>query len=151
YFLRWVDDYTFARRDFVEDAHGGIRVVHPLNSHLAMTAPLWRHPAEQIVGWFAEALSGGRRSLALDGLPTSHSRSRARFWKPGRGVARPIPPTCAHCGRVLPKRQRRFCSVSCQRESYGPDKTKAALSAIAAKRAAGGSRPRSYRRMAKPD
>jgi CRISPR-associated protein Cas1 len=151
YFLRWIDDYTFARRDFIEDAAGGIRVVHPLNSHLAMTAPLWRHPAEQIVTWFAAALSGERIRLRLDGLPTSHSKSRARFWRPGRGVARPIPPTCAHCGRVLPKRQRRFCSVACQREFHGPESIKVAQAAITAKRAAGQIKFRPYRRMVKPD
>src|SRR5215472_839604 len=44
---------AFANRDFHELPDGEVRLSHPLNSHLAHTAALWRRACEPVAGWLA--------------------------------------------------------------------------------------------------
>jgi CRISPR-associated endonuclease Cas1 len=121
WFFDWLWTATFSKRDFREDIHGFIRCTHPLTSHLAMTAALWRSMAESVVQWFYKRLSGEQARLRLDSdmLATKGGR-RAVRWRLGNSVQRPIPDTCAQCGKVLPERRRKFCSAQCGREYAGP-------------------------------
>jgi CRISPR-associated protein Cas1 len=67
WFFHWLQYTTFSKRDFFETIEGFIRVTHPLNSHLAMTAVLWRGLADQLVRWFLARLTGDMKAqLQLD-------------------------------------------------------------------------------------
>jgi hypothetical protein len=91
--------------------------VHPLSSHLAKTAALWRGLADQLAQWFYKSLSTGRVSglkLAFIDLATEATRRAARRTL-GNALQKPIPPTCAECGKALPKQRREFCSRECRR------------------------------------
>ncbi len=46
---------VFANRDFAELPDGEIRLTHPLSSHLAMTAALWRKACEPVAAWLAQS------------------------------------------------------------------------------------------------
>ena len=46
---------VFANRDFAELSDGEVRLSHPLNSHLAHTAVLWRKACEPVSAWLAQA------------------------------------------------------------------------------------------------
>jgi hypothetical protein len=56
----WLLDYlassAFANRDFTELADGEVRLTHPLNSHLAHTAGLWRKACEPVADWLARSV-----------------------------------------------------------------------------------------------
>jgi CRISPR/Cas system-associated endonuclease Cas1 len=60
---------VFANRDFHELPDGEVRLSHPLNSHLAHTAALWRKACEPVAGWLARsfdrASDGGQVRAAL--------------------------------------------------------------------------------------
>jgi CRISPR-associated endonuclease Cas1 len=66
----WVDYWllaylgcsVFANCDFAELSDGEVRLTHPLNSHLAHTAALWRKACESIASWLAESF---RRASGL--------------------------------------------------------------------------------------
>jgi CRISPR/Cas system-associated endonuclease Cas1 len=45
---------VFANRDFTELADGEIRLTHPLNSHLAHSAAVWRRVCEPVAKWLAQ-------------------------------------------------------------------------------------------------
>jgi hypothetical protein len=66
--LHWLQSATFSKRDFREDIYGFIRATHPLNSHLAMTAALWRGIAEQLAQRIYKRLSGETAHLGLSAL-----------------------------------------------------------------------------------
>jgi CRISPR-associated protein Cas1 len=57
WFLTWLREATFGRRDFFEDGRGAVRLMHPLPSHLAMTSALWREPAADVVAWYARRIA----------------------------------------------------------------------------------------------
>jgi CRISPR-associated endonuclease Cas1 len=141
--LHWLGSATFSKRDFREDIYGFIRVTHPLNSHLAMTAALWRGIAEQLAQWIYQRLSGANVHLRLTGvdLLAGDATSRAARWRVGNALQRPIPRTCAECGKALPTRRRKFCSDDCVRAWHGGHPNAAGLTAIArawaARRASG--------------
>jgi CRISPR-associated protein Cas1 len=136
--LHWLQSATFNKRDFREDVFGFIRVTHPLNSHLAMTSALWRGMAEQLAQWIYKRLSGENVKLRLAGGSSMEIEAtrRAARWKLGNRLQRPIPTTCAECGKVLPRKRRKFCSAECERSYYGTRPTEAGLAAIARARAA---------------
>src|SRR6266446_3811174 len=136
--LHWLQSVTFSKRDFREDIYGFIRVTHPLNSHLAMTAALWRGIAEQLARWIYKRLSGENAALRLTGvdLLAGDAKSHALRWRPGNGLQRPIPSTCAECGKALPKPRRRFCSGDCVISYHGGDPLLAGPAASARARAA---------------
>jgi CRISP-associated protein Cas1 len=131
--LHWLQSATFSKRDFREDIYGFIRVTHPLNSHLAMTAALWRGIAEQLAQWIYQRLSGANVHLRLTGvdLLAGDATSRAARWRVGNALQRPIPRTCAECGKALPTRRRKFCSDDCVRAWHGGHPNAAGLAAIA--------------------
>jgi CRISPR-associated endonuclease Cas1 len=146
--LRWLGEVTFSKRDFHEDIQGFIRVMHPLNAHLAMTAALWRGIANTLARWIYARLSGENATLRLPAaqLYTRDAARRALRWSVGRSLQRPIPATCMECGRALPKRRRKFCSDNCARDWHGGKPFAAGLAAIAtarSARAAAGERPAS--------
>jgi hypothetical protein len=118
---------------FHEDIYGFIRVTHPLNSHLAMTAALWRGIAEQLAEWIYRRLSGENVRLRLTGVDwlATEAKRRAVRWRLGNSMQRPIPATCAECGKALPKGRRRFCSDNCMRAWHGGVLTTAGMMAIA--------------------
>jgi CRISPR-associated protein Cas1 len=117
--LAWLAEAVFAKRDFIEGLSGDVRLMRPLPSHLAMTSTLWREPAAAIVAWFVRRLDGRGSRLRL--RPSAEAR-RGRYaarWRPGRAIARVIPPLCANCGRALTGRRRKFCGNECLGEYYG--------------------------------
>jgi hypothetical protein len=145
WFLRWLAEITFSKRDFNEDIHGHIRVMYPLNAHLAMTAALWRTIADSLAQWVYARLSGEKTTLKLPDahLYARHAARRALRWNIGRAVQRPIPLTCAECGKALPSRRRKFCSAACATDWHSGKPYTAGLTAIAkarAERAAAGER-----------
>jgi CRISPR-associated endonuclease Cas1 len=141
----WLETMTFSKRDFREDSSGEIRLTHPLNSHLAMTAPLWRRSAEQLAEWFCKQLTDHRPREKASTLPkftdtrTGAGRPAER-WQPGNWLQRPIPRTCKECGKALPGRDRTFCSDTCAHSYHGGPPAHVGLAAIAQARAAGGKR-----------
>jgi hypothetical protein len=137
YILQWLREITFSKRDFHEDIQGFIRVMYPLNAHLAITAALWRGIADSLAQWIYQRLSGEKTALTV---PDAHlfardAARRALRWSVGRALQRPIPSTCLECGRVLAKRRRKFCSDQCARDWHGGKPFGAGLAAIAKARA----------------
>jgi CRISPR-associated endonuclease Cas1 len=51
----YIQATAFANRDFHELPDGEVRLSHPLNSHLAHTAALWRKACEPIAEWLARS------------------------------------------------------------------------------------------------
>src|SRR5438270_5764744 len=49
--VAYLTSSVFANRDFVELPDGEVRLTHPLNSHLAHSAMLWRKACEPVAGW----------------------------------------------------------------------------------------------------
>jgi CRISP-associated protein Cas1 len=140
WFFQWLQYTTFSKRDFFETIEGFIRVTHPLNSHLAMTAVLWRGLADQLVRWFLARLTGDMKAqLRLDPVfdGEKEAKRRAVRWTLGNTIERPIPTTCQECGKALPHRRRKFCSPECTRSYHGGAPVEAGLAAIRAARAAG--------------
>jgi CRISPR-associated protein Cas1 len=116
--LAWLREAVFTKRDFIEGMRGEVRLMRPLPSHLALTAALWREPAAAVVGWFVQRLAGKRSRLRLTpSVEAGRGRYAAR-WRPGRAIARTIPPLCANCGRALSGRKRKFCGADCIAEYY---------------------------------
>jgi hypothetical protein len=52
--LAYLATSVFANRDFTELADGEVRLTHPLNSHLAYTAAIWRTVCEPVATWLAQ-------------------------------------------------------------------------------------------------
>jgi hypothetical protein len=106
----WLFSYlansVFANRDFTELRDGEVRLTHPLNSHLAHTAALWRQVSEPVAGWLKESFIRAAEttladtrlwpSLGTQSPPHPDGRSRA---KP---AARPIPAPIAPLAPLLP-------------------------------------------------
>jgi len=75
--LAYLASSVFANRDFTELSDGEVRITHPLNSHLAHTAVLWRKACEPVAEWLAQALgrsSGTGAVLTADDRMISVSR-----------------------------------------------------------------------------
>ena len=53
--LTYLTSTVFANRDFNELSDGEARLSHPLSSHLAYTAGLWRKACEPVAGWLAQS------------------------------------------------------------------------------------------------
>jgi hypothetical protein len=51
----YLEASVFANRDFTELSDGEVRLSHPLNSHLAHTAALWRKACEPVAQWLARS------------------------------------------------------------------------------------------------
>src|SRR5215469_18931777 len=71
---------SFANRDFHELPDGEVRLSHPLNSHLAHTAALWRKASEPIAEWLAQSFERAsgiapvRAVLAPSVVPLSRAK-----------------------------------------------------------------------------
>jgi CRISPR-associated endonuclease Cas1 len=146
WFFHWVKSTTFSKRDFIEGANGAVRITRPLSSHLAMTAGLWRGLAEQLAQWFYQCLSTERAptlKLAFVDIET-YAKRRAARWSLSNALQRPVPTTCAECGKALPEKRRKFCSNECMRFYYGGALAEPSLAALtrarAARAASGGKR-----------
>jgi hypothetical protein len=122
-----------------------VRLSHPLNSHLAHTAALWRKASEPIVEWLARSferasgLAPVRAVLAPSVAPLSRAKSEAeplmtgitpwlmpqlsafiptaRGHRPTAVKDNPVPRACWDCGRALTADRRAFCGEECA-ESY---------------------------------
>jgi CRISPR-associated protein Cas1 len=105
----WLSTARFSKRDFHEEADGTVRLTRPPTSHLAMTAAIWRSPAQAVAGWLARALAG---SLVERRMPAPFPALPApkRTWQ---GLDPPVAKTCHECGKALAPRQRKFCSEAC--------------------------------------
>ena len=74
---------VFANRDFIELPDGEVRLSHPLNSHLAHTAALWRKACEPIAEWLARSfdrvssVAPARAALAPSVGPLSRAKPEA--------------------------------------------------------------------------
>jgi CRISPR-associated endonuclease Cas1 len=139
--LAFLASAAFANRDFNELPAGEVRLSHPLNSHLACTAALWRKVCEPVADWLAQSFARSARSgavLVANGSPSQHLPTLSRdkkgplapptlrlptFRTPGRGhqpvslqaglSENPVPRTCYECGKALSSTRRRFCSETC--------------------------------------
>src|SRR5689334_12140411 len=95
-------------RDFHTVIDGSVRLRQPLVSHLAMTASLWRVPADDAAAWIATRLRGEKARLkvgkALPNISThghqlqSEVKRHALRWRIGGIIEVPIPKICAECG-----------------------------------------------------
>jgi hypothetical protein len=85
---RYLASSAFANRDFTELPDGEVRLTHPLNSHLAYTAALWRKACEPIAQWLAQSF--GR---AASVVTTVRDRMIS--------VPQPIPPKLLERARKL--------------------------------------------------
>lgn len=105
----YIQSSVFANRDFHELPDGEVRLAHPLNSHLAHTAALWRKASEPIAEWLARSFDRtsrlGQVHAAL--MPTVHPLSRTkresgRLYTKISALAMPLPNfiTAAHGRRV---------------------------------------------------
>jgi hypothetical protein len=97
---------VFANRDFHELPDGEVRLSHPLNSHLAHTAALWRKACEPVAQWLAQSFdraSGlGQVRPALAPFAVSSSRTERQSQPSIPTLAPPLPAfiTPAHGRRV---------------------------------------------------
>ena len=136
WFLRWLKSTTFSKRDFVEGVVGEVHITRPLSSHLAMTAGLWRGIAEQVASWFYQCLATEKiGELRLPASVETDAKRRAVRWSLRSALERPIPTTCAECGKALSEKRRKFCSQECMRSYYGGAPVEAGLAAIKRARA----------------
>jgi CRISP-associated protein Cas1 len=114
--LQWLSEATFNKRDFFEDSRGAVTIVRPLTAHLALTAPMWRKIAEPLVTWFHTSLLSGKvpkpPTVGLSGSD-EHAAFHVYAWKRVGLRRRSTPATCIHCGKVLNRKQRKFCSNTC--------------------------------------
>jgi hypothetical protein len=135
---------AFANRDFTELPDGEVRLTHPLNSHLAHTAALWRKICEPVANWLARSLNRATdfnaalaNHLSTPGSQTVRSMRSEQSWKldtltsappisrPARGrwpiplqaalKDNPVPVTCWECGKALAGKRLMFCSKVCAR------------------------------------
>src|SRR5262249_54046338 len=134
---------VFANRDFTELADGEVRLTHPLASHLAHTAALWRSACEPIAEWLAKAFGRAAgigavsavddrvipdlqpRAMMLTNacplaplpppLPSFFAPRSGRSQRAPRGWIKnsPVPRMCVECGKALGVKQRKFCSHDC--------------------------------------
>jgi hypothetical protein len=133
---------AFANRDFHELPDGEVRLSHPLNSHLAHTAALWRKACEPIAEWLARSFERGsglasmRAVLAPSVAPVSRVKPEAeplmagivpmlmppfrtfilaaRGHRPLAVKDNPVPRACWECGRALTPDLRAFCGKECE-------------------------------------
>jgi CRISPR/Cas system-associated endonuclease Cas1 len=86
----YLSSSVFANRDFTELPDGEVRLTHPLSSHLAHTAMLWRKACEPVAGWLAHAFGqaarigpvltlNDRALLELQSQPTALPQTGRRF------------------------------------------------------------------------
>jgi CRISPR-associated endonuclease Cas1 len=140
--LAYLGASVFANRDFTELSDGEVRITHPLNSHLAHTAALWRKACQGVADWLAPSFSraAGAPLTADDRMIAALQRLPARLLKQGQPIPPLAPPlpaliaplrghrppslrgglkdeatprACCECGRALRGRQRKFCSTDC--------------------------------------
>jgi CRISPR/Cas system-associated endonuclease Cas1 len=132
---------AFANRDFLELPDGEVRLSHPLNSHLAHTAALWRKVCEPIAEWLARSFerASGLPPVRAVLAPSVASPSRAkpeaeplmtgiaptlmpplrtfiptaRGQRPAAVKDNPVPRACWDCGRALTPDRRAFCGEEC--------------------------------------
>ena len=79
----YLEASVFANRDFTELSDGEVRLTHPLNSHLAHTAALWRKASEPVAQWLARsfncAVDLGQTRAALARSATTQSRIKTEY------------------------------------------------------------------------
>jgi CRISPR-associated protein Cas1 len=142
--LTYLASSAFANRDFTELPDGEIRLSHPLTSHLAHTAALWRMVCQPVADWLAQSfsraagvgakmtdehkimvqksirpkISGQERGVdPLTLLPAFNGPSRGRRPIPLQGALKdnPVPLVCWECGKALVGKRLRSCSKECAR------------------------------------
>jgi CRISPR-associated endonuclease Cas1 len=140
--LAYLASSAFANRDFTELSDGEVRLSHPLNSHLAHTAALWRKVCWPVADWLARSFSHGagagamltddrktimqqplppkqlERGWKLDPvppLPAFSGPARGRRPTPLQGALKdnPGPLACWECGKALVGKRHMFCSHEC--------------------------------------
>src|SRR5205085_4765308 len=89
--VSYLSSSVFANRDFAELPDGEVRLTHPLTSHLAHTAMLWRKACEPVAGWLAQAFD---RAAGLGPVLSHNDRA---LLAPQSGAAALLP-----TGRRLP-------------------------------------------------
>src|SRR5205823_4076498 len=127
WFAAWLATTCFSKRDFYEESDGTIRLTRPLTSHLAMTASIWRAPAQSIAAWLARALSCSSVRDDRLSLPLPTLVAPKRTWQ---GLEPPVVKTCRECGKVLPSRRLKFCSEACSISFHLAVATTADLTAL---------------------
>jgi hypothetical protein len=90
--LTYLEATALANRDFHELPDGEVRLSHPLTSHLAHTAALWRKASEPIAEWLARSFH--RRS--------SHTPMRAVLAPSVAAVSRQRPVSQALVTEIIP-------------------------------------------------
>jgi hypothetical protein len=140
--VRYLASSAFANRDFIELSDGEVRLTHPLGSHLAHTAALWRTVCEPVATWLAQCFSrrGGfgavlvddrngraaqtipprlseqaRKLEQLTSLQVINGAAQGSLPRSLQGTLKHnlVPSMCWECGKALAGRQRKFCSNDC--------------------------------------
>ena len=63
--LAYLASSAFANRAFTELSDGEVRLSHPLNSHLAYTAALWREVCRAVADWLVDCFGGAAGGVML--------------------------------------------------------------------------------------
>jgi CRISPR-associated endonuclease Cas1 len=100
--LAYLGCSVFANRDFAELPDGEVRLTHPLNSHLAHTAALWRKACEPVAGWLAQSFNGASGLAEMSAYAQPLSNVTVEFPPPAGPLSR-AKPASQHATRpVLP-------------------------------------------------
>jgi CRISPR-associated endonuclease Cas1 len=92
--LAYLSSTVFANRDFTELPDGEVRLSHPLNSHLAYTAGLWREACEPVADWLAQSFrrTSGFAEVRIALVSPASRPSPARSESRPRALAQVISP-----------------------------------------------------------
>lgn len=116
---------VLANRDFNELPDGEVRLSHPLNSHLAHTAALWRRACEPIAEWLARRFEHASRLGQVHAALAPSAASPARAGRLLQPVALKLePPLPALIG---PTEGRRLSASSVLRQRAGVKEEPVAL------------------------
>lgn len=112
--LDWVTREPLKRDWFFEERNGNCRLMAPLATRLAETAPMWARAVAPLAEWVARQLWSRERASHKAGPPTRLTQSRKRAAK---GISEPVkagkpakhpPGVCRTCGKDIAPR-RSYC------------------------------------------
>jgi hypothetical protein len=83
---------VFANRDFHELSDGEVRLSHPLNSHLAHTAALWRKACEPVAEWLAKSFDRASRIAEMRAALAPSATTASQTNPAEKTLPRLVPP-----------------------------------------------------------
>lgn len=109
--LDWITREPLKREWFFEQRNGNCRLMAPLASRLAETAPMWARAVAPLAEWVSRQLWSRRRASSAMGPPTRLTQSRKREAKGASDKSKANKPAkhpqrvCRTCGKdILPRR-----------------------------------------------